>query len=53
MCTNIPQANTVKFYNFKPSTAARVGKLANQFWLSGILFSISFGLLKVRSNCFT
>ena len=46
------QANTVKFYNFKPSTAARVGKLANQFWLAGILFSISFGLLKVRSNYF-
>ena len=42
------QANTVKFYNLKPSTSARVSKLANQFWLSGILFSITFGLLKVR-----
>ncbi|KIP12609.1 hypothetical protein PHLGIDRAFT_27380 [Phlebiopsis gigantea 11061_1 CR5-6] len=39
-------ANAVKFYNLKPSTSARVGKLANQFWLSGILFSITFGLLK-------
>ncbi|KAI0348679.1 peroxisomal biogenesis factor [Trametopsis cervina] len=39
-------ANAVKFFNLKPSTAARVGKLANQFWLAGILFSISFGLLK-------
>ena len=43
------QANTVKVYNLKPSTAAKVGKLANQFWLSGILFSIIFGLLKVRT----
>ncbi|KAI0702502.1 peroxisomal biogenesis factor [Cytidiella melzeri] len=39
-------ANAVKFYNLKPSTATRVNKLANQFWLAGILFSISFGLLK-------
>ncbi|KAJ3558037.1 hypothetical protein NM688_g1146 [Phlebia brevispora] len=39
-------ANTVKVYNFKPSTAARINKLANQFWLAGILFSITFGLLK-------
>jgi len=39
-------ANTVKFYNLKPSTASKVGKLANQFWLAGILFSVTFGLLK-------
>ncbi|KAI0094615.1 peroxisomal biogenesis factor 11 [Irpex rosettiformis] len=39
-------ANSVKFWNLKPSTAARVNKLANQFWLAGILFSITFGLLK-------
>ncbi|KAF7789908.1 hypothetical protein EIP86_000856 [Pleurotus ostreatoroseus] len=39
-------ANTIKFWNFKPSTAARINKLANQFWLAGILFSVTFGLLK-------
>ncbi|KAI0815261.1 peroxisomal biogenesis factor 11 [Irpex lacteus] len=39
-------ANAVKFWNLKPSTATRVNKLANQFWLAGILFSITFGLLK-------
>ena len=44
------QANTVKFYNLRPSTSARVSKLANQFWLTGILFSITFGLLKVSDS---
>lgn len=41
------QANTVKFFNLAPSTAARVNKTANRFWLSGILLSILHGLLKV------
>lgn len=40
-------ANNIKFYNLKPSTAARVNKHANRFWLAGILLSITFGLLKV------
>lgn len=39
-------ANSVKFFNVKPSTAATIGKRANQFWLTGILCSIAFGLLK-------
>ncbi|KAJ3475448.1 hypothetical protein NLI96_g11827 [Meripilus lineatus] len=39
-------ANTVKFFNLAPSTAARVNKTANRFWLSGILLSILHGLLK-------
>ncbi|EKM60933.1 uncharacterized protein PHACADRAFT_133883 [Phanerochaete carnosa HHB-10118-sp] len=39
-------ANNIKFYNLKPSTAARVNKHANRFWLAGILLSITFGLLK-------
>lgn len=48
------QANAVKFWNLKPSTATRVNRLANQFWLAGILFSITFGLLKVsRDICRT
>jgi len=29
-----------------PSTATRVGKISNRFWLSGILCSIVHGLLK-------
>lgn len=41
----------MKFFNLKPSTSARVSKLANQFWLSGILFSITFSLLKVCLTC--
>lgn len=40
-------ANSVKFFNVKPSTASTIGKRANQFWLTGILCSIAFGLLKV------
>ncbi|CCM00894.1 uncharacterized protein FIBRA_02940 [Fibroporia radiculosa] len=39
-------ANTVKFFNLKPSTAQKVGKNANRFWLAGILFSIAHGLFK-------
>ncbi|KZT06820.1 peroxisomal biogenesis factor 11 [Laetiporus sulphureus 93-53] len=39
-------ANTVKFFNFKPSTAQKVSKNANRFWLAAVLFSITHGLLK-------
>jgi peroxin-11B len=39
-------ANTVKFISLKPETAQKVGKIANRFWLAGILFSIAHGSLK-------
>ncbi|KAI0732255.1 peroxisomal biogenesis factor 11 [Fomitopsis betulina] len=39
-------ANAIKFFNFKPSTAEKISKNANRFWLAGILFSITHGLLK-------
>ncbi|KAI0785973.1 peroxisomal biogenesis factor 11 [Abortiporus biennis] len=39
-------ANAIKFLNLKPSTAAKVNKISNRFWLSGILFSIVHALLK-------
>lgn len=39
-------ANTVKFFNLAPSTAQKVGKNANRFWLAGILFSVMHGLFK-------
>ncbi|EMD41747.1 hypothetical protein CERSUDRAFT_79384 [Gelatoporia subvermispora B] len=39
-------ANTVKFFNLKPSTAEKVNKNANRFWFAGILFSITHSLLK-------
>ncbi|KAI0963388.1 hypothetical protein AcW1_000477 [Taiwanofungus camphoratus] len=38
--------NAVKFFNFKPSTAEKVNKMASRFWFAGILFSITHGLLK-------
>jgi peroxin-11B len=38
----------VKFIALKPSTAERVLKTSNRYWLAGILFSITHGLLKVR-----
>ncbi|EIW86597.1 peroxisomal biogenesis factor [Coniophora puteana RWD-64-598 SS2] len=40
-------ANTVKFINLKPDTAAKVTKTSNRFWLAGILFSITHNLLKL------
>ena len=40
------QANAVKFFNLAPSTADRVSRISNRFWLSGILLSITHGLLK-------
>ncbi|CAL1696123.1 unnamed protein product [Somion occarium] len=39
-------ANAVKFFNLSPSTTQKVNKMANRFWLAGILFSITHGLLK-------
>ncbi|TCD67022.1 Peroxisomal membrane protein PMP27 [Steccherinum ochraceum] len=39
-------ANAVKFFNLAPSTADRVSRISNRFWLSGILLSITHGLLK-------
>jgi len=39
-------ANAVKFFNLAPSTAERVSRVSNRFWLSGILLSITHGLLK-------
>ncbi|KAH9857921.1 peroxisomal biogenesis factor 11 [Lenzites betulinus] len=43
---NIAWANTIKFYNLKPATAQKINKRVMQFWFTGILFSISHGLLK-------
>ncbi|OJA10839.1 hypothetical protein AZE42_00293 [Rhizopogon vesiculosus] len=39
-------ANAAKFISLKPSTAEKVTKTSNRFWLAGILFSITHGLLK-------
>ncbi|KIK96363.1 hypothetical protein PAXRUDRAFT_826031 [Paxillus rubicundulus Ve08.2h10] len=39
-------ANAVKLINLKTSTSQRVTKISNQFWLSGILLSITHALLK-------
>ncbi|KIJ68317.1 hypothetical protein HYDPIDRAFT_124671 [Hydnomerulius pinastri MD-312] len=39
-------ANAVKVINLKPHTSQRVTKFSNRFWLSGILLSITHGLLK-------
>ncbi|KAH9944515.1 peroxisomal biogenesis factor [Epithele typhae] len=36
----------IKFYNFMPSTAAKINKRAMQFWFAGIVFSLAHGLLK-------
>jgi len=39
-------ANAVKLVALKPSTAEKVLKTSNRYWLAGILFSITHGLLK-------
>ncbi|KAN0100729.1 Peroxisomal biogenesis factor 11 [Tylopilus felleus] len=39
-------ANIVKVINLKPSTAHKVTAISNRFWLSGLLLSITHGLLK-------
>ena len=47
------KANTIKFYNFAPSTAQKLNKRIMQFWFAGIVFSLMHGMLKVRrlSSC--
>lgn len=45
MC--FPQANAIKFITLKPATSQKVQKISNRFWLAGILFSITHGVLKV------
>ena len=42
------KANTIKFYNFAPSTAQKLNKRIMQFWFAGIVFSLMHGMLKVR-----
>ncbi|KAH7883706.1 peroxisomal biogenesis factor 11 [Phlebopus sp. FC_14] len=39
-------ANQIRIINLKPSTSQKVSKIANRFWLSGILLSIMHALLK-------
>ncbi|KAK7694499.1 hypothetical protein QCA50_001685 [Cerrena zonata] len=39
-------ANAIKFFNLKPSTAEKANRIANRFWLIGILFSITHGFIK-------
>ncbi|KAJ3788987.1 peroxisomal biogenesis factor 11 [Lentinula aff. detonsa] len=38
--------NAVKFYSFSPETSTKISKLANRFWLAGIVLSILNGALK-------
>lgn len=47
MINVLPQANTIKFITLKPETSQRVQKISNRFWLAGILFSLTHGILKV------
>jgi len=39
-------ANTVRFITLKPETSQKVQKIANRFWLAGILFSITHAVFK-------
>ncbi|KAG8738511.1 Peroxisomal membrane protein PMP27 [Ceratobasidium sp. 414] len=39
--------NSVRFLALPPATATKVNKASQRFWLSGILFSIVHGLVKV------
>ncbi|KAJ7110083.1 peroxisomal biogenesis factor 11 [Mycena epipterygia] len=39
-------AQSIKFANFHPDTAAKIGKLANRSWLAGIIFSIAHAAIK-------
>lgn len=41
------QASGVKFINLSKETKERVGKIANRFWLAGILFNLAYALLEV------
>ncbi|KAJ3719776.1 peroxisomal biogenesis factor 11 [Lentinula raphanica] len=38
--------NAVKFYSFSSETSVKISKLANRFWLAGIVLSIMNGALK-------
>ncbi|KAJ6604779.1 peroxisomal biogenesis factor 11 [Mycena vulgaris] len=41
-------AQSIKFANFHPDTAAKIGKLANRSWLAGILLSIAHAAIKTK-----
>ncbi|KAI0824197.1 peroxisomal biogenesis factor 11 [Trametes gibbosa] len=43
---NVAWANSIKFYNLKPAAAQKLNRRVMQFWFTGILFSITHGLLK-------
>jgi len=45
---SIVWANAVKFINLSKETKERVGKVANRFWLAGILLNLAYALLKAR-----
>ncbi|KAJ7181789.1 peroxisomal biogenesis factor 11 [Mycena crocata] len=40
-------AQSIKFANFQPATAAKIGRIANRAWLAGILLSIANAALKI------
>jgi len=40
-------ANAIRFITLKPETSQKVQKISNRFWLAGILFSLTHGILKV------
>jgi peroxin-11B len=39
-------ASGVKFINLSKESKEKVGKIANRFWLTGILLNLAYGLLK-------
>jgi len=39
-------AQSIKFANFQPDTAAKIGRIANRAWLAGILLSIAHAAVK-------
>ncbi|KIY45459.1 peroxisomal biogenesis factor 11 [Fistulina hepatica ATCC 64428] len=39
-------AQSIKFLNLKSTTAQRIARIANRFWLAGILISIAHGITK-------
>ncbi|CAE6491383.1 unnamed protein product [Rhizoctonia solani] len=39
--------NSIRFLNLTPATSTKASKASQRFWLSGILFSIVHGLVKV------
>lgn len=44
--------NAVKFTRLDPVTAAKVNRISQRFWLAGILFSITNGVVKVGVDDF-